>query len=251
MIAVTKILYLCHTSKKTVEALNNPKLDYCDLTFVHEGHFDYCINGERFAVVAGEGMFCVTGGSRIRYASHEPTRYTSINFVLATDPRINLPGHFQTAFSPPVKFYLGQLVQAYFSDDPVRAEKCHMLLALIVQQLAEINQQAGYSTYIDDIKRYIAQHFSGSVRVADIAASVSLNPSYCSTIFKQREGVAISDYLTAIRIRHAQDLLRHDTASITEIAAQAGFCDVYYFSRVFRRQCGLTPTAYRRQASAL
>jgi len=57
---------------------------------------------------------------------------------------------------------------------------------------------------------------------------------------------AVQPFVIAARIDHARDLLALTPASIGEVAAAAGFSDIYYFSRLFKRRVGVSPSAFRR-----
>lgn len=59
-------------------------------------------------------------------------------------------------------------------------------------------------------------------------------------------GVTPSQYLTAVRVREAKALLSSGSCTITEIAERVGYSSVYYFSRAFRRECGVTPSDFRK-----
>jgi len=64
-------------------------------------------------------------------------------------------------------------------------------------------------------------------------------------IFHQELGISLWDYLNRYRVMRAKDLLLSTDESISMIAARVGFNDPSYFGRVFRKQVGCTPQAYR------
>jgi len=68
--------------------------------------------------------------------------------------------------------------------------------------------------------------------------------------FKQQTGLAPSQFQNTIRINCACDLLATSELSVSEIAQQAGFETVYYFSRMFKKKTGQTPTRYRLRMTA-
>jgi AraC-like DNA-binding protein/ABC-type sugar transport system substrate-binding protein len=92
---------------------------------------------------------------------------------------------------------------------------------------------------------FIQQHFTEPLNRADIAAAVAISENYLSQIFRQEMGISLWDYLNRHRIRHAQCLLQQPALSITDVAAAIGIYDPAYFSRIFHKQTGLSPSAYR------
>jgi signal transduction histidine kinase/AraC-like DNA-binding protein len=92
---------------------------------------------------------------------------------------------------------------------------------------------------------YIHQHYAGSMSRADLARHVALSEDYLTACFRKELGVTPIAYLNRYRVNQAKQLLVDPGKSITEVALEVGFSDSGYFSRVFRREVGLSPEAYR------
>jgi signal transduction histidine kinase/AraC-like DNA-binding protein/ABC-type sugar transport system substrate-binding protein len=93
---------------------------------------------------------------------------------------------------------------------------------------------------------YLHQHYAEPVSRYDLARHVGLVEDYLTHCFRQELGMTPIAYLNRYRITQAKRLLRETDQSITEIALTVGFSDSSYFSRVFRRETGLSPDAFRR-----
>jgi len=91
------------------------------------------------------------------------------------------------------------------------------------------------------------QHFAQDLSRQQIASAIGISQNYLSRIFQHELGISPWEYLSRYRIKQAQDLLRDTEDSITDVAAQVGFEDPAYFSRVFRKQIGHSPQRYREQ----
>lgn len=96
-------------------------------------------------------------------------------------------------------------------------------------------------------KQYISAHYTAPLHLEDVARQVNLTPSYFCMKFRQATGQNFVEYVTALRLERAKDLLRHSSRKIHEIAEAVGFTDTRHFSRTFRRYCGILPTQYRTQ----
>lgn len=92
---------------------------------------------------------------------------------------------------------------------------------------------------------YLHQNYTRVLSRQEIADAVGVNKHYLSRIFHQEQGLSPWEYLNRYRIKQAKELLRTTDASITAIAAQVGFGDLTYFGRVFHKQVGCAPRAYR------
>jgi len=92
---------------------------------------------------------------------------------------------------------------------------------------------------------YISKNFALPMTLEDVAKEVHLNPSYFSSIFKKSCGSSFKEYLNLVRIEESKRLLSNTDYSIIDIAIAVGFEDQSYFSKVFKKYTGLTPTSYR------
>ncbi|GAB4374484.1 MAG: hypothetical protein Kow009_10030 [Spirochaetales bacterium] len=92
---------------------------------------------------------------------------------------------------------------------------------------------------------YISRNYGEEITLESMAARVRLSSFYFSKMFKQYTGVTFIDYLSGFRVEKAKELLEDPRWSIKEISAQVGYQDPNYFTRVFRRLEGLTPSEYR------
>ena len=96
----------------------------------------------------------------------------------------------------------------------------------------------------------IHSRYAEPLTVADIARSAALSPSKCLRCFRRTVGRTPTRYLRDVRLRQAAALLAGTGMPVAEVAADCGFDDVSYFTRTFRAQRQLTPTAFRQASRA-
>jgi len=102
---------------------------------------------------------------------------------------------------------------------------------------------------LDQISRllgHLEQHCAEPLTVEDLAKIARMSPTSLFRLFRQHVGRSPVDYLIRLRIGRAAEMLRRETARISEISEAAGFSDSNYFSRQFHRVMGVSPRAYRR-----
>ncbi len=93
--------------------------------------------------------------------------------------------------------------------------------------------------------RYIREHFAEPLTLEDTARNVFLSPFYLSHTFKDELGITFIEYLTRVRMESAKKLLTDKSLSMQAIAEAVGYDDASYFSKVFKRNEGVTPNKYR------
>ena len=94
---------------------------------------------------------------------------------------------------------------------------------------------------------YIDKNFSDpSISLDKVAKNVNISPSYLSAVFSQEVGQTLTEYITSRRINEAKNMLRNTDMRLSEIAFAVGYKDPHYFSFVFRKVSGCTPSDYRR-----
>lgn len=93
--------------------------------------------------------------------------------------------------------------------------------------------------------RYMNDHYNSNPTLEEVANYVGLNPTYFSTLFKQKTGVNFSGYMMRLKVEQAKRLLKDSNLSLATIAAELGFESQSYFSNIFKRLTKMTPKQYR------
>lgn len=119
------------------------------------------------------------------------------------------------------------------------------LILRISEQLYERQKDDSAERSIRDCVNYIHNHYQESLERELLARKVSLSGSYFSVLFKKYVGCSPVQYITRVRLDKAMQLLRGSNKTVSVVALEVGFHDPLYFSRVFTREIGVTPRAYR------
>lgn len=104
----------------------------------------------------------------------------------------------------------------------------------------------GAKVYAEQIKKHIINHYAeDSLSVESIAAELHLTPAYVGSIFKQYENINIISYINDYRIKKASEILSDNTLTVSQVGRKVGIPDPNYFTRLFKRSKGITPTEFR------
>lgn len=102
-----------------------------------------------------------------------------------------------------------------------------------------------YSSSVRNAIEYIHSNLSSSLSVERIAKQVGVTPNYLSALFKKTLGIKLTEYISDTRLDSASRLLSSSELTVKEIAHHVGIHDYNYFSRLFKRKYGKTPSDFR------
>lgn len=100
---------------------------------------------------------------------------------------------------------------------------------------------------ISKVKDYIKNNLKSNISRDDIANYVFLNPDYLTRIFKKSTGQSLTEYINDQRIERSTFLLIHSETPISDIALDVGYDNFSYYSKVFKKMTGMTPSEYRKE----
>ncbi len=106
--------------------------------------------------------------------------------------------------------------------------------------------EASAPAWLDDVKRTLDARFDEPLRFEELAANAGLHPVYLSRAFRRHVGMNMSEYVRALRLRHARHLLSATTRPLASISAESGFADASHLCRVFADAHGMTAKTFRR-----
>lgn len=95
------------------------------------------------------------------------------------------------------------------------------------------------------VQRYVRNHLPEPMRVEDLARAARLSPRQLTRIMRETMGCSPMAYVIDQRLAQAAAMLRQTPRPIKQVASAVGYDDEYYFSRLFKRHMGVSPTAYR------
>ncbi|WP_170311601.1 response regulator transcription factor [Vallitalea okinawensis] len=119
-----------------------------------------------------------------------------------------------------------------------------MLFSQVIQ-FSEHNTE--HEEIIQHAIRIIHEKFvEAELSVGDIAEQLYITPTYLSILFKKYKQINISNYITQLRLETAIEMLKSPNYKVIDVSRKVGYKDPKYFSKVFKKQTGYTPSNYRK-----
>ena len=138
------------------------------------------------------------------------------------------------------------------SSDYIRDMRINGKLNDLLTLLMESSWHQGNSSNapkkmdISLVKSFLDEHYKEKLSLESVASHFFIDKHYLARLFKEQYGVTLVTYLQQVRITHAKRMLRFTDKSIEEIGLECGIGELNYFSRVFKKLEGVSPSEYRR-----
>ena len=98
---------------------------------------------------------------------------------------------------------------------------------------------------VNTVLKYIREHYSEEITVAEAADLINVNASYFCRLFKKATGKTFIEYINYTRVMQAKQKLLDGNATITDVMYETGFSSYSYFNRTFKQYSGYSPTEYK------
>lgn len=163
---------------------------------------------------------------------------------------------FYTGTSPEYQWIFRQMIQELQNC----RENYQMLLTMLLgqifihinRQLKEGNKATSYMLEeTERATRYFSENYNKTICIEEYAESRHVSACWFIRQFKHYTGMPPMQYILSIRIANAQNLLETTSYTVSEVASIIGYDNPLYFSRLFKKQLGMSPTEYRKRQAAV
>lgn len=240
------------------------------LVFLIDGSAEFCIEGCTYAIKQGD-ILLIPKKAVYTAMTREGCEFFFFWFTGELTPCVDVP-HFsykRMAFSfrlaamqsqsiyLPECLNLGSRYAEFFTRVSncvgLAAETSHaarMLLNAELQRIVVMLSGIGEAeqdseqlpTMLNKIIVYIRKNLTGPLLVSDLAQAFCLSPSYIARLFKHHLNTTPTAYINNEKMYYARRLMHNGDMNVSEIAAYLGYCNVFYFSRLYKKTFGQSPT---------
>lgn len=173
-----------------------------------------------------------------------PTRYRHGLTILNTLLRKSI----ERAGVPP--YYIDRISSDFAEriDLITESEERRPLLDEMIREYTRYVREYALLNYSDAVRkviRYVNMNLDSDLSLKVLSREASMNPGWLSSIFRRETGIALVRYINSQRIFKAAKLIRETHDNIANIASEVGINDENYFTKIFRKFMGITPSKYR------
>lgn len=243
------------------QLLDNHTHDYYELYYLLEGSARHFIDNEIINTEPGELVVIKKGYiHRTMYESECYSQRLLICFdesfigqfyhPIASELGIQKHLNISLAGKLEVEKIIKNIYNEYRKKDSDYLEMCRNLLQQLLiiihrQRCDQIQKKlTNNEIIIQNASKYITDNYNEKLSLESLAKKYAMSQSYFSKTFKFYTGFGVSEYITIVRMRKAEEMLRHGYSTITEIAYNCGYNDSNYFSSVFKKHKGITPLRF-------
>lgn len=254
--------YRLQTVKKLPTWRPRGRLDY-QLLYVVSGkaHF-YFDDAERIVTAGHMVLFQPRQEQHYEYFGTDKAEVYWVHFTGSNVK--NILRRYDIPLDTPVLYSGASAIYAYLFKEMINElQTCRTgyeeLLAMYLQQILILVQRTrqehrtSINTHIQEemeyARRYFNEHYNEQISIEDYAQSRNMSVSWFQRSFKQIVNYSPMQYILTIRMNNAASLLESTDYSMAEISAIVGYDNPLYFSRLFKKQKGVSPSEYRKLVS--
>lgn len=132
---------------------------------------------------------------------------------------------------------------------PIEQERLQDVLERIMSESDEpvIPEETVNLSVIGQVVEEIKNNYTSNITLTGLSEKYGISTSHLSALIKEHAKLPFSDYLATKRIQKAKELLEDERLSIDNIAEQVGYNDYFYFTKVFKKYTGISPSKYRKK----
>jgi len=222
--------------------------------YILEGKCSYMFADETefsLSVQTGEILYLAKNASYTMYIHTDDIRFIYVDFEFDDDHvrkcDVYKPQNPSAAQSMFEKLYQCQKKagNASFSEG---MSALYDIYGLILSTAERPYLEKGAKHKISQVKQYMDENFKDpALSVAELAQRAEMSEVHFRKLFKSQFDFSPSQYMSALRLKSAKDMMQYPFFSLEDCALQSGFASLQYFSRVFKKSTGMTPSEYRKQ----
>ncbi len=225
-----------------------------ELVFIIDGTGEVVMGEEKYKVKQGDVFYITPKIKHSLRATEAPfMEFFAVHFTLENSlEKLPLNNLLHVPNFYKISEQLKLLETYYFQDEisPIHKWKLNLLLQQIIFELIETSLKKDSPTNkkrMEMLVKFIEENLDKELNLKILTEHAKIEKSYLTNLFKENMGQTPMRYITLRRINKAKNLLRDEKKhSIEFISSECGFSDMFYFSKCFKKETGMTPSKYRK-----
>ena len=251
--------YYVHHSGNVFKKVPFKKIDVYHVVLVMEGSFTYIINGKEITLNENDALLLIPGTERERISNCNHVHCVFFNYFPSKGNEVQSCIHFKNAINNTIRY----LVEAYPYNNYLKIkqleltsaenEKNKLLLQNILNSiLIELFDTLKYTTQNPHILKalnYINENLTEPITLNNISNALHLSKEYTARVFKKEMGMTVSEFINHQKLILAKNMLSNDALSLQDVSSKLGYENYCYFSKVFKKQFGVSPLKMKKELS--
>lgn len=251
--------------------------NFCELSIVLEGRAEHIVDNESYIINKGD-VFVISNDTAHGFTSPNNFRLCNVMFspsffdreldiknspgfqaLFVLEPTLAKNSHFCSRLHLSVGEFLEITEKLNLMYDEYQSKRegyKSAFMALLMELCVKLSRLYSFENLnerdsainLAKAMAYIESNYTENMTVSYLAKLSNYSERQFIRVFKSAYGCRCTEYITSLRINKATKLLKSTKANISQIATECGFDDINYFSRVFKKLHGITPTEYRKLA---
>lgn len=256
------IVYQCGMEKCKKSHSYGPAVrDHYLIHYILKGSGVFCVNGKSYKIKENQGfLICPDVITYYEADARDPWAYTWVGFKgIKAEQYLKLANLNQE--NPIFECREVEFIRKCFEDMrkaiKLKYARELRLQGLLNMFLSELIEETGKNDtvssnykelYIKKSLHYVETNYANKLSIAEMAKSVGLNKNYFSAFFKENIGITPQQYIIKFRINKACELMKNKALTIGDISRSVGYEDTLGFSKIFKKEKGISPKKYRFQS---
>ncbi|ACS99064.1 helix-turn-helix domain-containing protein [Paenibacillus sp. JDR-2] len=228
------------------------------LIVVRRGHVTVFLeSGE--SVICTQGYACHPGSGdyRIEVPRTKAAEYVIFTYrMLPLEQEWTLEGPLGTYSEVKIHYMVDELLRKMQEELPEEGRPeaaafryrtrlmLERILYIFLRESLMKKNEGSVARSIEDTITYMNEHYMLPLTLSMLAGRAGMSEGHYTVLFKKQTGRTMTVYLRSLRIEKAKQLFRQTRLPAKEIAQQVGFSDYFYFSRMFKKEVGMSPSEY-------
>jgi AraC-like DNA-binding protein len=248
-----KIIY-AHSFNVNAHEFSKRLYTFLEIAFITEGSLDFVVDDFCFTGKKGDVVVIPPNSVVSCKISDGCTRYSHLSVGVKDNIELNSNQGLVVNFellqksnkNDQIEHLMQSLINSFTLNNQIESMGIFLLLCNKLNDNSEKQNTNQTIIYVKKIISYIENNIVDKVSIPEISKKLGITPEYASTIFKNSTGETIINYSNALKIKLAKSLLEKGGISIEFVSKSIGIDNSAYFSRMFKKHVGLSPSAYKK-----